>query len=30
LGGFYDKKFHGTDWREQEKEFYEKLVRPGY
>jgi len=30
LGGFYDKKFHGTDWREQEKEFYEKLVRAGY
>ena len=22
LGGFYDKKFHGTDWREQEKEFW--------
>jgi len=24
LTGFYDKKFHGTDWREQEKEFWEE------
>jgi CheY-like chemotaxis protein len=27
LCGFYDKKFHGTDWREKEKKFYEKLMR---
>ena len=27
LSAFYDKKFHGTDWREQEKEFYEKIMR---
>ena len=30
LGGFYDKKFHGTHWREQEKEFYEKIMRQSY
>ena len=29
LGGFYDKRFHGTDWREQEKEFYEKIIKQG-
>jgi CheY-like chemotaxis protein len=29
LAGFFDKKFHGTDWREQEKEFYEKITRQG-
>ena len=27
LGGFYDKKFHGTHWREQEKEFWEKKLK---
>jgi len=27
LGGFYDKRFHGTDWREQEKSFWEKKMR---
>ena len=30
LGGFYDKRFHGTDWREQEKEFYEKIMKQSY
>lgn len=24
LGGFYDKRFHGMDWREQEKEYLKK------
>ena len=24
LGGFFDKRFDGTDWREKEKEFWEK------
>ena len=24
LGGFYDKRFGGTDWREKEREFWEK------
>jgi CheY-like chemotaxis protein len=24
LGGFYDKRFHGTDWREQEKEYLKR------
>ncbi len=27
LGGFFDKKFHGTDWREKEKSFWEKKLR---
>lgn len=27
LGGFYDKRFHGTDWREKEKEFWEKKLK---
>ena len=27
LGGFYDKKFNGPDWREKEKEFWEKKVK---
>ena len=27
LGGFYDKQFHGTHWREQEKEFFENKMR---
>jgi len=29
LGGFYDKYFHGTHWREQEKEFFEKKMKQG-
>jgi hypothetical protein len=27
LGGFYDKRFHGTDWRDKEKEFWEKKLK---
>jgi DNA-binding response OmpR family regulator len=27
LGGFYDKRFHGTNWREQEREFWEKKLK---
>ena len=27
LGGFYDKRFHGTNWREQEKSFWGKKMR---
>lgn len=28
LGGFYDKRFHGPNWREQEQEFWaEKLKK---
>lgn len=27
LGSFYDKKFNGPDWREKEKEFWEKKVK---
>ena len=27
LGGFYDKRFHGTNWREQEKEFWEEKLK---
>jgi hypothetical protein len=23
---FYDSRFHGTHWREQEKKFWEKMV----
>ena len=26
LGGYYDRKFHGPNWREQEKEFWEKKL----
>jgi DNA-binding NtrC family response regulator len=26
LGGFYDKRFGGTDWREKEKEFWKKKL----
>ena len=25
LDGFYDKQFHGTDWREQREEYLEKM-----
>ena len=27
LGSFYDKKFHGTNWREQEREFWEQKLK---
>lgn len=27
LGGFYDKRFHGTNWREQEKKFWQEKMR---
>ena len=27
LGGFFDKKFGGPDWREKEKEFWEKRTK---
>ena len=27
LGGFYDKAFRGPDWREKEKEFWEKKIK---
>ena len=27
LGGFYDKRFHGTEWRKQEKEFWEERLK---
>ncbi len=27
LGFFYDKRFRGTNWRKQEKDFWEKKVR---
>lgn len=27
LGSFYDKKFGGTNWREKEKEFWEKRIK---
>jgi DNA-binding response OmpR family regulator len=27
LGGFYDSRFMGTDWREKEKEFWEKKMK---
>jgi CheY-like chemotaxis protein len=30
LGRFFDQRFHGTQWREQEKEFYDKIMRYGY
>jgi CheY-like chemotaxis protein len=26
LGGFFDTRFHGTDWREKEKEFWEEKI----
>jgi DNA-binding NtrC family response regulator len=28
LGGFYDRKFGGKDWREKEKKFWEDRVKP--
>jgi len=27
LGGFYDKKFGGTDWREKENEFWDEKMK---
>ncbi len=27
LGSFYDKRFHGTNWREQEKKFWEEKLK---
>ena len=27
LAGFYDKRFHGTDWRDQEREFWKKKLK---
>ena len=27
LSGFYDRKFHGTNWREQEREFWEEKIK---
>ena len=27
LGSFYDKRFHGTHWRDQEKEFFENKMK---
>ncbi|NQU15004.1 MAG: response regulator [Desulfobacteraceae bacterium] len=27
LGSFYDKRFHGTNWREDEQEFWEKKIK---
>ncbi len=27
LGGFYDKKFHGPNWREQERKFWEEKLK---
>ena len=27
LSGFYDNRFHGTDWREQEKKFWASKIR---
>lgn len=30
LGGFYDQRFHGTNWRKKEKAFWEKKVKSKY
>ncbi len=27
LGGFYDSRFHGTNWRDKEKRFWEKKIK---
>jgi DNA-binding NtrC family response regulator len=27
LGSFYDKRFHGPDWREKENEYWEKKMK---
>jgi hypothetical protein len=30
LGSYYDTRFHGTDWREKEKEFWEEKMNRNY
>jgi DNA-binding response OmpR family regulator len=30
LGGFYDRRFHGTNWRDQEKKFWKKKMQPRF
>lgn len=30
LSGYYDKRFYGTDWREKEKQFWEKRIKGQY
>ena len=30
LGGFYDQKFHGTDWRDKEKAFWDEKLKGTY
>ncbi len=30
LGGFYDKKFTGPNWREEEREFWQKQLKEKY
>ena len=30
LGWFYDSRFHGTNWREQEKKFWDKKIKTIY
>jgi CheY-like chemotaxis protein len=30
LGRFFDQRFHGTDWREQQKEYFDKIISKGY
>ena len=27
LGGFYDKRFHGPNWREKERKFWEEKLK---
>ncbi len=27
LGGYYDRRFHGRNWREQEKEFWDEKIK---
>ncbi len=27
LAGYYDRRFHGTNWREEEREFWKKKLR---
>lgn len=30
LGSYYDTRFHGTDWREKEKEFWKEKMNRNY
>ena len=30
LGGYYDRKFKGPDWREKEKQYWEKRIKSRY